>query len=144
MSGRSVLTLIRVASSPDEQYAVREEPITEEMKGVLDRIHGKKEVRMEHGGKSMKELAQEALDVQNACNLSGVVHGFSRAISRLRELLPNAGTDEINSHPICVAWADKIASLTGIQEFSDYAGIRARHAFNLLFDLVEGTHKEDV
>lgn len=65
--------------------------------------------------KTMKELAQEALNVQDACNLSGVVHGFSRAITNLRDLLPRAGTDEINRHPISVLWADKIAHLTYTQ-----------------------------
>jgi hypothetical protein len=70
--------------------------------------------------KSLRDLAQEALDVQDACNLSGVVHGFSRAITRLRELLPQAGTKEINRHPICVLWSGKIASLTNSDDFSNF------------------------
>lgn len=65
--------------------------------------------------RTLQQLAKESLDVQDACNLSGVVHGFSRSITRLRELLPNAGTDDINTHPICVIWADKIAHLTRTQ-----------------------------
>lgn len=63
----------------------------------------------------MIDLAREALAVQDACNLSGVVHGFSRSISRLRALLPMAGTDAINRHPVCQLWADKIAQLSGTQ-----------------------------
>lgn len=70
--------------------------------------------------KTMKELATEALDVQDASVLSGVVHGFSRAIKRLRELLPNVGTDEINRHPVAVMWGDKIKSLTGDDFTSAY------------------------
>jgi hypothetical protein len=62
--------------------------------------------------KTLSQLAQDALNVQDACNLSGVVHGFSRAMTDLRELLPKAGTDEINTHPISVMWSNKIASLT--------------------------------
>ena len=58
--------------------------------------------------RNLKQLAQEAIAVQNACNLSGVVHGFSRAISELRQNLPNAGTEQINRHPICVLWGSKI------------------------------------
>ena len=50
--------------------------------------------------RSLKELAQEALDVQDACNLSGVVHGWSRSISELRANLGGAGTDDINNHYI--------------------------------------------
>jgi hypothetical protein len=65
--------------------------------------------------KTMSQLAQDALNVQDACNLSGVVHGFSRAITDLRALIPKASTDEINKHPICLLWADKIAHLTGTQ-----------------------------
>jgi hypothetical protein len=66
--------------------------------------------------RTMKELAQEALDVQNACNLSGVVHSFARAMTDLRAVAEAegwAGTQNINTHPICQLWADKIADLTG-------------------------------
>src|SRR5262245_49583869 len=35
--------------------------------------------------RTIQDLAQEALDVQNACNLSGVVYGWGRSISRLRD-----------------------------------------------------------
>ncbi len=70
----------------------------------------------------MKELAQEALNVQDACNLSGVVHSFSRTITELRALLETDGklsTHEVNTHPVCVLFADKIASLTGMQYLGD-------------------------
>lgn len=72
--------------------------------------------------RSISELATEALQVQDACNLSGVVHSFSRAISRLRVLLDaegKGGTSNLNMHPICQLWADKIRSLAGSQEYSD-------------------------
>lgn len=62
---------------------------------------------------TLAKLAREALDVQNACNLTGVVHSFSRACSALRAALPGADTQTINRHPICVLWAAKIADLTG-------------------------------
>lgn len=61
--------------------------------------------------RTLAQLASEALAVQDACNLSGVVHGFSRAVTRLRELLPRAGTAEINKHPICILWSSKVADL---------------------------------
>lgn len=66
--------------------------------------------------RTMAELAREALQVQDACNLSGVVLGFGRTITRLRRLLEQegkGGTDQINRHPVCVLWANKIESLTG-------------------------------
>ncbi len=63
--------------------------------------------------RTLADLAREALTVQDACNLSGVAHGFSRAMTDLRRL--GMGTDECNRHPIAVLWADKIAHLTGTQ-----------------------------
>lgn len=62
--------------------------------------------------RTLKDLAHEALTVQDACNLSGVVHAFSAALSELRKILPSAGTAEINGHPIAILYSSKIASLT--------------------------------
>jgi hypothetical protein len=84
--------------------------------------------------KTIKELAKEALDVQNACNLSGVVHGFSRAITDLRACLEaegKGGTQAVNEHPICVLWSSKIASLTG----SEY---RFSKAYGKVEELTKG------
>lgn len=66
--------------------------------------------------KSVQEMAAEALAVQNACNLSGVVHTFSQTMITLRKCLeqePDFSTDKLNTHPIAVLYASKIASLTG-------------------------------
>ena len=74
--------------------------------------------------KTIQELSKEALQVQDACNLSGVVHGFSRAMTDLRELSRQEGwegTDNLNSHPIAVLWSSKIASLTGSDQASAFA-----------------------
>ncbi len=68
----------------------------------------------------MKQLYKNALNVQDACNLSGIVHSFSRDLSRLRELNPGMGTDEINRHAICVLYSNKIASLTGDNFYEAY------------------------
>lgn len=67
--------------------------------------------------KTMKELAQMALDVQDACNLSGVVHSFSEVMRELRarlqeELGDKFSTDKLNRHHVCVLFSSKIASLT--------------------------------
>lgn len=69
-------------------------------------------------------LAKEALDVQDACNLSGVVHSFSRVITQLRETLTAEGkfsTDKLNAHPICVLYSSKIASLTGSESMVEFS-----------------------
>lgn len=66
---------------------------------------------------TLKELTQNALDVQSAINLSGVIHSFSRDITALRELMEVDGgivsTTMINQHPICILYSTQIAFLTG-------------------------------
>ena len=67
--------------------------------------------------KTMKELAQEALDIQSASNLSGVVHAFSRDITDLRAHLEKEfgdkfSTNILNEHYISVLFSTQIAHLT--------------------------------
>ena len=64
----------------------------------------------------MRELYRDAILVQDACNLSGVVHAFSRAMTKLRELYPAKSTEWYNTHPIAVMYSSKIASLTGSED----------------------------
>lgn len=65
--------------------------------------------------KTIKQLAQEVIDCQDAVNLSGVIHSFSRVMTELREIARAEGwedTDKLNRHPIAVLYSSKIASLT--------------------------------
>jgi hypothetical protein len=81
--------------------------------------------------RSLRELAQEAVMVQDASNLSGVVHGFSRAMTELHDIVfsqPGASTDDLNRHPIAQAWAYKIYDLSRAD----------RCDFNLVMDIAEG------
>lgn len=66
--------------------------------------------------KTLKELAKEALQVQDACNLAGVAQSFGKAMVDLMHY--TRGTAECNTHPIAKLWADKIAHLTGTQHAS--------------------------
>jgi len=59
--------------------------------------------------RAIADLAREALDVQDACNLLAVVISYSRVLRRLREL----GVPE--DHAISKLWANKIAHLTDTQ-----------------------------
>lgn len=82
--------------------------------------------------KSIKELAREVLDVQNASNLSGCVHTFSRAITRLREIAREEGwesTSKINQHPICIMWSiDILQTINGLDSFCEpIMSYRAKH-----------------
>jgi hypothetical protein len=60
-----------------------------------------------------QETAQQALDVQDACNLSGVVHAFSRAMTVIWSEADkqHKGTEWVNTHPIVTLFIDKLASL---------------------------------
>lgn len=64
----------------------------------------------------IQELAQEALDVQNACNLSGVIHRWSDVISDLWSIAQESsrGTEWVNRHPINKAFASKVGDLSGL------------------------------
>jgi hypothetical protein len=73
--------------------------------------------------RTIKELAQEAYDVQDACNLTGVVHAFSRAMTDLREIARAEGwesTEKLNTHPIVVMWSSKVESLCGSRCTSEF------------------------
>lgn len=83
--------------------------------------------------RTLKQLAQEALDVQDACNLCGVAQSFARAMIDLGE--HTRGTDERNMHPISVLWADKIAHLTGTQCLGCNVVLKA---YDAVRDIVEG------
>ncbi len=63
---------------------------------------------------------QTALDVQNACNLSGVIYSFADIMQRLCKDVPS--TEDRNRHPICIMFAEQIKWLT----LSDL-GYRAAH-----------------
>ena len=69
--------------------------------------------------RTMKELAQVAMDIQNASNLSGVIHSFSKVITELRFHLGNElnfSTEMLNQHAIVRVFLDKMNSLARIQE----------------------------
>jgi hypothetical protein len=54
--------------------------------------------------------ADAAGPVQDACNMSGIVFAFNECITDLAA--HGLGDDEIDQHPICVAWADKLDDLS--------------------------------
>ena len=72
---------------------------------------------------TIREAARLALTVQDACNLSGVVHAWSRIMELLWEEARRTGqgTDFVNNHPICVLFASKVASLTHCESASRFS-----------------------
>lgn len=74
---------------------------------------------------------KDAITVQDACNLSGVVHSFSRVVTKVRATLRAEGnecTENVNTHVICVMYASKIASLTGCE--ASPRGMDFAHAYD--------------
>lgn len=73
--------------------------------------------------KTLQDLAKEALAVQDACNLSGVVHSFASAMTSIWEhaRMLGLGTTWVNTHPICVMYSSKIASLTGSYDHETFS-----------------------
>jgi len=67
---------------------------------------------------TIQEAARTSLDVQDACNLSGVVASFHDVV--MNTLWPEArrlgkGTEWVNRHPIVTLFIDKLASLNRTQ-----------------------------
>ena len=79
-----------------------------------------------------------ALVIQDACNLSGVVHSFSRMMNKIWEEAHKTqkSTDWVNKHPIAILFADKIAHLsTGLN-------IIGSDVINTAYDTCEKRSKE--
>jgi len=62
-----------------------------------------------------REDYQRALVVQDACNLSGVVHSLAEVLPRIREEPDCTGTDYVNTHPITIMYVNKLSSLSGAE-----------------------------
>lgn len=90
---------------------------------------------------NLKRCAAQALAVQNACNLSGVVYSFADAVKVLRSQPDCTGTEYVNRHPISVLFAVQIAHLTGVGSdlsLTDYS--KAREACEALAASEEATN----
>ncbi len=67
---------------------------------------------------------KRAVDVQDACNLSGVVNSFSSVLSKIWEecrKVDGRGTMWVNEHPISILYSSKIASLSGSEVSARFA-----------------------
>lgn len=73
---------------------------------------------------------QTALDVQSGCNLSGIIHSFSRIISKVWEEAKenHKGTDWVNEHPICRLFAEQISHLTRNRNYNEAHDFCQEHA----------------
>ena len=72
--------------------------------------------------KITSESYQAALDVQDACNLSGIVRAWAVEIDKLNAYARenNKGTEFVNGHPINKLFANKVADLCCAVTFTEY------------------------
>lgn len=68
---------------------------------------------------TLKELAQEALAIQDACNLVAVAKGFAEAMKSLKND-HGLDTDEIRQHPITTLWVSKLESLNAMRTTNEF------------------------
>jgi hypothetical protein len=73
-------------------------------------------------------LSQQALEIQDACNASGVIYALRRAVHLLEKEQPDSTRREtwLRLHPVVVLFADKL---------DDLCGCRVMHTELLDFDL---------
>lgn len=71
-----------------------------------------------------KQRWQEALQIQDAANLSGLVHSFPKVIDDVWEEAREVGqgTRYVNEHPLVRLWLDKLCHLARIQTIDHEAG----------------------
>jgi hypothetical protein len=64
---------------------------------------------------TLQEAAADALAVQSACNVSGVVNAFARAMMAVLDdcRANGGGTDAARRHPITVMFMDKLNDMCG-------------------------------
>lgn len=68
--------------------------------------------------RSMRDLAEQALQVQDAVNLGALAPHFAQAVVDVRARLTADGrftsTEDVNRHPIVALWLDKLVQLNGM------------------------------
>jgi hypothetical protein len=71
--------------------------------------------------RSIQQWAADAAGpVQDACNMSGLVFAFNECVAHLAA--HGLGDEEIDQHPICVAWSDKLDDLSRSQRLESIHG----------------------
>ena len=69
---------------------------------------------------TLQQAAQKAIDMQDACNLSGLVNDFPRITHAIWEEANRLGkgTEFVNTHPIVILVLDKLCDLARMDHFS--------------------------
>ena len=72
-------------------------------------------------GRTIKELAREALDIQNACNPLGLSKGYARALQELREALEAEGDDRVRTSETSKMLGEGAVGYTGSEQIATHA-----------------------
>jgi len=65
--------------------------------------------------KTLKDAARDAIAVQDASNLSGVLHSWAALQRPLMDLCGGNATEKYRRHPLNVLFMSKVASLMGVK-----------------------------
>lgn len=65
--------------------------------------------------KNIRQLAEEALMLQDACNLAGVAGALQRTVAEIARM-PGESTSSAAMHPVTRVIIDKIMDLAGMDE----------------------------
>ncbi len=78
----------------------------------------------------MERHCKEAIQVQDACNLSGVVHAMAEAVESVCDMANRLGqgTAWKNRHPVLVLFAAKVVHLAGLGDASLGEAYERSHA----------------
>ncbi len=88
---------------------------------------------------SLRQLAQQAIDIQDTCNLSGLAKSWGEVQTQLREVMPTIGTQEMNHHPINKMWAYKLYSLACGEPFDPLSAVNFEGAYTWCQEIVART-----
>jgi ABC-type branched-subunit amino acid transport system substrate-binding protein len=88
----------------------------------------------------LRKAARDAVQVQDACNLSGITHSFVSIITDvLRPVADEIGIT-MHTHPITRLFVDKLASLAGVQ---DLGNRNVMNAYDDVRALIAGLESAD-
>jgi hypothetical protein len=80
---------------------------------------------------NLAQLAQQAIDVQNACNPIAIANGMVNAMQELRKL-GIVGSEELATHPVTQLWVAKLSYLCGLEEDSVSVAIAYHRCYEII------------
>lgn len=110
--GMLIIKDIKEEHNPDKEGALIEcIGVARGGGSIMLRTHADKVTKV----RTWKELAAEAVQVQDASNLVAVVGTFGRTIQEVKYRLESEGklgSADVWQHPVCVLFSNKISSMT--------------------------------